>query len=147
MENDHVPVVEVDVEGTRESVKVRALLDTGFDGYVCLPIGTAVRLGLTLKSSTIGEYADGRQKRELCFKGKVRFKGKTRIAEIYLTDSDEALVGMELLRGCRVLLDIPGKKVRITRATKTKKNLTKPKENKRSWPSNCSIPTRPAKSS
>jgi clan AA aspartic protease len=115
------PMVDVDVGGTRGQAKVRALLDTGFDGYVCLPTETAVRLGLDPTGSTMVEYADGRQQKELRFKGKVRFKGKTKTVEIYLTDSDEALVGMKLLRGCRVLIDVPDKKVRITR-TKTKKS-------------------------
>jgi clan AA aspartic protease len=118
------PMVDGDVEGTQGRTKVRALLDTGFSDYLCLPTEIGVRLGLKLAGRNPVEYADGTQKQELYFKGRARFKGKTKTVEIYLTDSDEALVGMKMLHGCRVLLDVAEKKARITR-TKNKKSKTK----------------------
>ncbi|MBI3821058.1 MAG: aspartyl protease family protein [Planctomycetes bacterium] len=116
------PAVDLEVAGTRGKAKVRAILDTGFTGFLCLPTEVAVQLGLELKGRDTIEYADGTQKQELYFTGKVRFKGATRTVVIFLTDSDEALAGMELLEGCRVLIDVPAQKVRISRIAKTKKS-------------------------
>ena len=115
------PMVEVEVEGSRARTKVRALLDTGFTDFLCLPTEIAVQLGLELRGWNFIEYADGTEKRELYFTGKVAFEGRKRKVEIYLTDSDEPLVGMKLLRGCQVLIDVPKKKVEITRTPKKKK--------------------------
>jgi clan AA aspartic protease len=119
------PMVNVKVAGTRGQAKVSALLDTGFSDCLCLPTETAVRLGLELAGQTPVEYADGTRKEQLFFKGKVRFERKTRTVDIFLTDSDEALVGMKLLQGCRVLIDVPAEKVRISRAKPKKTNEPK----------------------
>ncbi|MBI3410505.1 MAG: aspartyl protease family protein [Planctomycetes bacterium] len=109
------PMVEVEVQGLRGRANIPALLDTGFSGYMCLPTDLAVELGLQLAGTNVVEYADGRQKRELWFKGKVALKGVTRTAQIYLTDSDEALIGMKMLLDCRILIDVSKNHVRINR--------------------------------
>jgi predicted aspartyl protease len=61
--------VDIEVIGMRRTVTVTALLDTGFDGDVCLPITLAVSLGLELVAQGWVEYADGRRERELAFAG------------------------------------------------------------------------------
>jgi hypothetical protein len=61
------------------------------------------------------ELADGTRKRELVFAGSVRLLGKTRKARIYLTESDDALVGTTLLSDCRLSIDFPTGKVMLTR--------------------------------
>ena len=41
--------------------------------------------------------------------------GETRAVPIYLTDSDDALIGTSLLADCRLLVDFPAAAVRLTR--------------------------------
>ena len=53
------PRIRVRVSGSRERVWVDALLDTGFDGDLCLPIAVGVSLGLELRFVTRSELADG----------------------------------------------------------------------------------------
>ena len=89
----------------RRMERLRAVVDTGFDGAVCLPVSIAVNLGLELVGREFVEYADGRVVRELLFRGKVQFLGEVREVNISLTNADEALVGLEMLRGYRMLLD------------------------------------------
>ncbi|MCX7966856.1 MAG: hypothetical protein N3B10_00030 [Armatimonadetes bacterium] len=98
-------VVEVEVIGTRQSVRLNAVVDTGFDGALCLPIDVAVTLGLELAGYEFVQYADGRIARELTFHGIARFLGRRREVRISLTESDEALLGLEMLRGYKMILD------------------------------------------
>jgi len=58
---------EVDVIGLRERQRLLALFDTGYDGFLCLPVEIAVGLGLELSGSQWVQYADGRIERELVF--------------------------------------------------------------------------------
>jgi len=44
------PTANLDVSGSRGSIRITAIIDTGFDGYVCLPTSVAVQLGLELVS-------------------------------------------------------------------------------------------------
>jgi hypothetical protein len=61
------------------------------------------------------ELADGTMKKELPFAGSVQFLGETRAAQIYLTDSDDALIGTSLLSDCRLVVDFPAGAVHLKR--------------------------------
>ena len=99
------PRVEIEVEGSRGTVQVSALLDSGFDGDVSLPIGVAIQLGLELQDVITVELADGSLSDELVFAGYLLDQGQERRVSVLLTRSEEALLGLGLLRGCRVILD------------------------------------------
>jgi len=94
---------------------ITAIIDTGFDGYVCLQISIAVHLGLDLVSQGSVELADGTVKTELLFAGSVRFLGATRPVQVYLTDSEDALIGTSLFADCRLLIDFRAGTVRLSR--------------------------------
>src|SRR6266852_3392701 len=70
------PMTEIEVSGTRRTVTLDAIIDTGFDGEICVPIDDGVTLGLELKGKTFVELADGSQKVELLFAGSVTFLNK-----------------------------------------------------------------------
>jgi predicted aspartyl protease len=54
------PLVTMRVLGTRgREATIASLLDTGFDGFLCLPIPVAASLGLELLEVTETELADG----------------------------------------------------------------------------------------
>jgi predicted aspartyl protease len=42
------PVVTLKVLGSMREITVEGILDTGFDGFLCLPIPAAITLGLEL---------------------------------------------------------------------------------------------------
>jgi clan AA aspartic protease len=107
------PQVDVVVGGTRGNVQVKACLDTGFDGDICVPTEVAVTLGLELIGCEPIELADGSRKPELVFKGYAILLGKKRVVEILLTDSEESLVGTGLLAECRLSIDFSTGKVRL----------------------------------
>jgi predicted aspartyl protease len=64
--------VPVRVGGLRGVTELEAILDTGFNGALCLPAGIAVTLGLVLIDLDIVELADGRIQPELVFEGWVQ---------------------------------------------------------------------------
>jgi predicted aspartyl protease len=115
------PQVEVIVGGARQRVQMTACLDTGFDGDLCLPTDIGLTLGLELTGSEAVELADGSCQPELVFKGFAVFLGKRRNVKIYLTESEEALVGTGLLGGCRLSVDFDTGKVRIKRKPRRKR--------------------------
>jgi len=106
-------IIEVEVAGSRSTVKLSALLDSGFDGDLCIPIEVAVSLGLELLGVETVEFADGSTKKELVFDGRIWWEGKFRLIQVYLTASEQALVGTGLLIGRLVTLDFRSGVVRI----------------------------------
>lgn len=109
------PRVKVDVRGTRRSVVVDAVLDTGFDGEISLPVKVAEKLGLELVGHEIFELADGSQTEELVFSGRATLEGKSRKVTILVSDSQDALIGTALLSDCQLMIDFSTGKVRIAR--------------------------------
>jgi predicted aspartyl protease len=94
------PRVNVTVTGARRKVTLPALVDTGFDGYLSLPIRIAVDLGLELIASFSIELADGTVLEDQpVFSGRGCLdRGRPREIEIVLTGCEEALVGLNWLR-------------------------------------------------
>lgn len=81
---------------TVSKLPIDAVIDTGFDGDLCLPIQIAIRLGLKIRNIMTVELADGTRKRELVFSGLVRFGAETREINIVLTESEDALIGTNM---------------------------------------------------
>jgi predicted aspartyl protease len=63
------PRLKVPVVGSRAGIVVDALVDTGFDGDICLPTQLAIQLGLELRDMVWVELADGTLRDELVFAG------------------------------------------------------------------------------
>jgi clan AA aspartic protease len=107
------PYAPIKVIGVRQSVEVTALVDTGFDGDVCLPIRLAVPLGLELIASQWVELADGSRQDKLLFAGRVEFFDQERDVQIFLIDSEDALVGTRLLNHYQASIEFPGGQVKV----------------------------------
>ncbi len=110
-----MPVAELTVLASRSSVQIEAVIDTGFNGDLCLPTEIALQICLELLNQETVELADGARSARLVFLGGVRFLDKEQPIEIYLTDSKTPLIGTRLLDDCRVTIDFPKGTTRITR--------------------------------
>jgi clan AA aspartic protease len=99
------PRVELEVRGSRAAVRVAAVLDTGFDGELSLPVAIAVQLGLELRDVITVELAGGTLSDELVFAGYLIDEGQETIVSILLAQSRDALLGTGLLRARRLVLD------------------------------------------
>ncbi len=105
----------IEVIGPHGSITIDGLIDTGFEGYLCLPVEDAIRLGLQLVDRVLANYADGHQKKELVFAGRVRFFDAPHDVEIFLTESETPLIGTSLLEGYRLLIDFGSGQVEIAK--------------------------------
>jgi len=110
----HQALISISVIGIRDEVVLDAVVDTGFNGEVCLPVPVAIQLGLELWGSEEFELADGTSIEELVFRGNVLFGGEEREVAIHktkslvseaniLTNASQTLIGMELLQTQNVL--------------------------------------------
>lgn len=101
------PKIRLVVGGARQTNLLEAILDTGFDGYLSLPISIAVTLGIELITIIPVEYADGRRSQELVFSVIVNLDGKEETVPTTLTAGAEALVGTSLFAGYVLKLNFP----------------------------------------
>lgn len=100
------PFLPVELAGLHRTVTLQALVDTGFDGDLCIPLAMAMTIGLELKDADYVELADGSIRRELIFRGTVRVGDLSpREGEIVLTDSEQPLIGAGMFEGLRLEID------------------------------------------
>ena len=98
-------------------ITVEGILDTGFDGFLCLPIPLAVSLGLELIDVTRTELADGTVvEEELVFAGQAEWDGVVMDVDILLTRSADVLIGTAFLKEYLVHLDYKANTVMIEKA-------------------------------
>jgi predicted aspartyl protease len=105
--------VQLKVIGVRQSVELTAIVDTGFDGHVCLPIRHAVQLGLELIGEQWIELADGTRRNELVFAARVELFDQMHHIKAMLTESEDALIGTRLLNQYRVSIVFPGGRLTV----------------------------------
>lgn len=110
------PRIEVSLFGSRAEATIEVLIDTGFDGALCVPIPLAIPLGLELYGDHNYELADGTIKQELTYRAIIHLGEETHRAEIVLTESEEALIGSELLEGYILEIDYGNRTVEIRKS-------------------------------
>jgi clan AA aspartic protease len=119
------PRVRLIVKGLRKSLRNDPVVDTGFDGDLCLPVKVAIQLGLELSGETIVELADGSKKQELSFLGSVFWQGQERLVKIFLTNSEDPLVGSGLMQGQKLAIDYANRTVIIETVAVSKPDKSK----------------------
>lgn len=116
------PAVEITAIGIRDRFYIEAIVDTGFDGDLCLPVQIAIQLGLELVSTQRFEMADGTIKNTLIFLGKILMGDEEKEIEIILTESDDALIGNGLLGDKTLIIDYLNMEITITPSMKKEHN-------------------------
>ena len=109
--------IPVRVRGLRGIVDLEAVIDTGFNGALCLPVSVAVSLGLVLVDLRLTELADGRIQPELVFEGWIQLGEATeQIVDILITYGEDALLGMALLNlmGASISADLTRITLQVT---------------------------------
>jgi len=105
------PRLKVKVAGLRGIIELDAIVDTGFNGDLCIPITLAVQLGLILEYVHEVELADGSRKRVPVYSCDVELNGLKRRAEVILTDGTDALIGANMLKTSRITINYIARKV------------------------------------
>jgi len=93
------PVVQIEVSGPfGKPQPFTAMVDTGFSGFLSIPILKAFPLGLILQGTMGITLADGTTSARLTARGMVHFDGKQEVGLILLEwQNTDALVGMDFL--------------------------------------------------
>lgn len=131
------PEVTVEIFGINDTTKVVATVDTGYTGFLSVPLAIGLKTNLRLFGSRYSQMADGRKVKKLeCF-GKIRFGGKELFGIISLSEtSEDSLLGMQFLesldgdftvssRKKRAIFIIPEAEDKSSKKTKKPKVKTK----------------------
>jgi predicted aspartyl protease len=99
MNLDRQPVVRLSARGADgRDHEIEAVVDTGFNGSLTLPISTIVTLGLAWRSRGQARLADGSLQDFDIYAGSVLWDGRLRCILIEAAEMDP-LMGMSLLYG------------------------------------------------
>lgn len=108
------PRLKVKVAGLRGTIELEAIVDTGFNGDLCIPITLAVQLGLILEYVHEIELADGSRKRVPVYSCNVELNTLKRRVEVILTDGTDALIGANMLKSSSMTINYKERKVTVT---------------------------------
>src|SRR5579862_565197 len=96
---DGRPTVDIEVSNPIGwKAKVTALIDTGFDGFLSLPIVEAFAIGLLLRGMIPVTLADGSTQDNLYCLGTINFDSEQQDGTILIEWQGSALVGMDFIR-------------------------------------------------
>ena len=101
-----VPIIPLVVRGRDGGLRrYQAVLDTGFTGTVALPAPDVQRLGLSDPQPENVTFANGESADCDVYLANVIWDGEEQVAQVYAI-GNEPLVGMHLLDGSRVTMDV-----------------------------------------
>ena len=99
-------VISVLVRGPQgQESQVEAVIDTGFNGYLTLPLEVVNNLSLPFAGTTPAALGDGRQVHLDVFEATVLWDDQERSVVVLATEG-EALMGMSMFFGYRVTLEV-----------------------------------------
>lgn len=102
-------VIPLTVQGTMGQVDTfPAIVDTGFNGFLTLPLPRIAKLGFPYRGSMRAVLGNGKEADMDVFAGTVLWDGQVRAVMVLAADGTP-LVGMGLLDGSRVLLHVTDK--------------------------------------
>jgi predicted aspartyl protease len=94
------PTIEIGVHGPFTQPTIfTAIVDTGFSGFLLLPLLEAFPIGLILRGTTTINLADGTNQTKLACLGSVNFDGQDKVGVVIIEWlNTDILVGMDFLR-------------------------------------------------
>ena len=102
------PAVTLSVQGpSGHSREIEAVIDTGFTGFLTVPPGLAMELGLDFRGIGLATLADGSETTFPIFSIAVLWDGQQRYVEADAADTTP-LLGMRLLDGHSLFVEITG---------------------------------------
>lgn len=105
--------VSMKVGGLHSNQTIEALIDTGFNGELLLPLQVAIPLGLQLAGAAPYRLADGSISQQMLFTANIGWGTTNRTATVNVVNSDTALIGGGLLHGYVLLVDFQKKQLVI----------------------------------
>ena len=98
-------VIELEVNGLNQSMKIEAVIDTGFTGYLTLPSALINRLNLQQAGEQLTILGDENRVVLKRYVTKVLWHSVKRNVSVLQAEGGP-LIGMSLLYGSRLILDV-----------------------------------------
>jgi predicted aspartyl protease len=118
--NAGCPVIQIAVSGPLTNpTTVTAIVDTGFSGFLLLPILEAFPVGLILRGTTVITLADGTAQTKLTCLGLLHFDGESQVGLIIIENqTTDILVGMDFLTkfGIELVVDPANSLVKLAKS-------------------------------
>jgi clan AA aspartic protease len=110
-----MPRFEVTVRGRRRSIQIEAVVDTGFEGLLCLPMEVAQWIGCEIAGWGELKLVDGNEKRFPTVWCDVDLLGASARVRAFVTELEDPLIGTELLENCQLTMDFDSGSVQLKR--------------------------------
>lgn len=108
------PIVEnIFLIGREENISLEAILDTGFNGMFCLPRKYRHLCELDGLGLETFELGDGSWVEEELYVGQILLNDRPYFVELTLTDSEQALLGMQLLENKVAIFDLKQMRIEV----------------------------------
>ena len=114
--DDLEPMVEIGLisgDRTRENEKIFAIVDTGFNGYLCLAENLIDKMDMAYVGTDFFELGNGEVVENDVFSGRVTFDEKECNVLVILSTSPDVLIGTSLLKSKTFFVDFVDRKLEI----------------------------------
>ena len=96
---NYSPEVTIEILGLKEGKSVSAIVDTGFNGFLQIPMSVGISCNLRLWGISYPTLADGSRSKNIECYGKIRFNDREIIGIIALSEtSEDCLLGIQFLQ-------------------------------------------------
>ena len=106
------PVIRIGLLG-RTGIKVNAIIDTGFNGYVSVPTGLIRRLGWERVASETYELASGEEMVSDTYLGAAKISGRVKQILAVAGSPREVLIGTRLMDGMELRVNFVSDRVEL----------------------------------
>jgi clan AA aspartic protease len=108
-------VLQIHVQGPAGQTTLEAVLDTGFTGFLTLPMAVVMTLGLPFAGTARATLSDGSEVGLDVFEATVLWDGRPRVITVLAAEGG-VLMGMAMLMGFRLTLEgVIGGRVQLDR--------------------------------
>ena len=125
------PSLKIKLQGvfSKDPAEFVGIVDTGFSGFISIPIIQAFPLGLPLYGTTNVTLADGQTQSKLIAQAKATIGGQTELGLVILEPSStEVLIGMDFLRRFNCALFVTSNGIALLDETEVQKLIKKTAE-------------------
>jgi clan AA aspartic protease len=103
---DYEAVIPIKLRAADGSLHdLQAVVDTGFSGYLTLSPAEIAALQLPFRQQQMYRVGDNRQVTFDVYRGIIDWEGQERVIAVLSSDGG-TLIGMRMLRGCRLFVEI-----------------------------------------
>ncbi len=109
------PRIEITLRGRSKRRRVWVVVDTGFNGELLLPRSLLEDLGFRYSMTSEAELADGSIVETTLYSGTIRWFGEERTVQVVASESEDGLLGTEMLFGVTLFMDLDEDRVILER--------------------------------